>query len=551
MIRFSYWLFLMLFSSSLLAQQLVQWDSVALANQLFKDVSYLSDDKLEGRGTGTNGEKKAYRYLIEGFESAGLKPAGINGWLQPFEVTSSVQLLKIKLQNAGNQLVATPASFSGQGRFKNAEAIYCGQALLHQSDADWLKINLTGKVALIDAAMPEPANPHSALNAQNDLEARAKKAQQLGAVAVVFFALDSSTNLPSSQLKRNSGLQIPVFVLSALQKSVPQGYYSGSIQLKREIRTGHNVVAMLDRGAPTTVVIGAHYDHLGFGETGGSLHANHEHEKAIHNGADDNASGTAGLLALARRLANANQLQQNYLFIAFSGEEMGLLGSNFYTKNPTIDLKQVSYMFNMDMIGRIKQNEPILGLNGVGTSPIWMQTADTTGLFGVKVKTTASGTGASDHTSFYLKDIPVIHFFSGTHADYHKPSDDIEKINVGGMVMIMKYMEDMILKLDGKGKLPFTKTKDEENTPRQLKVTLGIMPDYLYEKEGVKVDGVSPGKPGELAGLKAGDIIMKLGDYPTTDMQGYMKALGLYKKGDSVNCEVLRDGKRMSLKVAF
>lgn len=551
MIRYSLLLGLLVWSVSGYCQRAASWDSSSLAKQLFNNVSYLSDDRLEGRGTGTQGEKKAYQFIIKSFQNAGLKPAGINGWLQPFEVTASVALRKFSFSVNDKLLAASAASFTGEGEIRNLPLVNCGYAFLHENQTDWAQLHLNGKVAIINAAMPEPNNPHSALNGRNDLESRAKKAQLEGAAAVVFYATDTLTALPSTKLRKSSGIGIPVFVVTAIQSTAPAGNISGRIVLKKEVRTAHNVIGFVDRGAPTTVVIGAHYDHLGYGETGGSLHANHEHEKAIHNGADDNASGTAGLMALAHRVANLPNLKQNYLFIAFSGEEMGLLGSNYFTKFPTIDLKQVAYMFNMDMIGRLKSAEPILGLNGVGTSPVWMQVADTTGRWGVKVKTSASGTGASDHTSFYLKDIPVIHFFSGTHSDYHKPSDDIEKINIGGMVMIMNYMDDMIQKLDSKGKLPFLKTKDEDNTPRQLKVTLGIMPDYLYDKEGVKVDGVSPGKPGDKAGMKAGDVILKLGDYTINDMQGYMKALGLFKKGETVPCEVLRGGQKMLLNVSF
>lgn len=551
MIRFTALLLLLVSASLAIAQPATQWDSLTLANQLVKEVRFLADDALEGRGTGTQGEKKAYQHIIKSFKKAGLKPAGINGWLQPFEVTASIRQKKFSLEIDEKIVLARPASFTGEGKIKDVELVSIGKGLVTEHPDHLNFSKLSGKVACIDAALPEPNNPHSAVNAQNDIESRAKKAIKHGAVAVVFYAADSVTELPNAQLRRTGGLQVPVFILSGIQSIPPEGLISGEILLQKEVRTGHNVIGLLDRGAANTVVIGAHYDHLGFGETGGSLHANHEHEKAIHNGADDNASGTAGLVALAHRLASQQLLQQNYLFIAFSGEEMGLLGSNFFTKNPTIDLHQVSYMFNMDMIGRLKSPENVLGLNGVGTSPWWMQVADTTGKWGLKVKTTASGTGASDHTSFYLKDLPVIHFFSGTHSDYHKPSDDFEKLNIGGMVLILRYMEDMIHQLDGRGKLPFTKTKDEENTPRQLKVTLGIMPDYLYDKEGVKVDGVSPGKPGEKAGLKAGDIIVKLGDFATTDMQGYMKALGLLKKGETVPCELIRNGQKMVINVTF
>ena len=186
--------------------------------------------------------------------------------------------------------------------------------------------------------------------------------------------------------------------------------------------TGRNVVAYIDHNAPRTVIIGAHYDHLGYGDFG-SLHRG---EREIHNGADDNASGVAVMIDLARKLKNANK-NNNYLFIAFSGEELGLLGSNYFVKNPTINLEDANLMINMDMIGRLKEDKT-LAVYGVGTSPVLKGAIDASNK-GFKLKENQSGVGPSDQTSFYLNDIPVLHFFTGQHEDYHKPSDDPEKLN--------------------------------------------------------------------------------------------------------------------------
>jgi Zn-dependent M28 family amino/carboxypeptidase len=308
--------------------------------------------------------------------------------------------------------------------------------------------------------------------------------------------------------------------------------------------TGRNVIAFLDKKADKTIVIGAHFDHLGMGGQG-SLHRG---EEAIHNGADDNASGTAGLLALAAILKH-QALNNNILFIAFSGEENGLWGSNYFVKNPTLDLKSVNYMINMDMVGRLNA-EKSLAINGVGTSPSFSPILNQLNTEGLKLVTSESGVGPSDHTSFYLQDVPVLHFFTGQHEDYHKPGDDSEKINYQGLVSIMRYISRLVTELDNSPKLAFTKTKDSSDTPR-FTVSMGVVPDYLYDGKGMRVDGVSEGKPAQVAGLQKGDIVVQLGDTLVSDMMGYMKALSTFKKGDSTKVIVEREGKKIEVTVTF
>jgi Zn-dependent M28 family amino/carboxypeptidase len=308
--------------------------------------------------------------------------------------------------------------------------------------------------------------------------------------------------------------------------------------------TGRNVIAFLDKKASKTVVIGAHFDHLGMGGEG-SLHRG---DSAIHNGADDNASGTAALLALAN-IFQHEALQSNLLFIAFSGEENGLWGSNYFVKNPTIDLKTVNYMINMDMVGRLNA-EKSLAVHGVGTSPSFSPALDPINTDGLKLVPSESGVGPSDHTSFYLQDLPVLHFFTGQHADYHKPSDDADKINYEGLVQVVRYISRLISRLDEAPKLAFTKTKDSSDTPR-FTVSMGVVPDYLYDGKGMRVDGVSEGKPAQAAGLLKGDIVLQLGDSTIQDMMGYMRALSVFQKGDSTKVLVERAGKKIEAKVKF
>ena len=310
---------------------------------------------------------------------------------------------------------------------------------------------------------------------------------------------------------------------------------------------GHNVLGMLDFGAPSTIIIGAHFDHLGYGGPG-SLFSG---KPTIHNGADDNASGVAALLRLAQYLKEGSARNNNYLFIAFSGEEYGLYGSKHVAANPPLPLTSVNYMLNMDMVGRLR-DERVLAINGTGTSPIWKEVLNDIQVDSIQIKTSDSGVGPSDHTSFYLKDLPVLHFFTGQHTDYHKPSDDSENINYEGLYSVTNFIIELIEKLDAKEKLTFTKTKDESQTKvSSFKVSLGVMPDYVNNGDGMRVDAVLEGRAGEKAGLKNGDIIIQMGDMKIKDIYGYMEALGKFKKGETTTMIVKREGKEVELTVTF
>jgi hypothetical protein len=316
-----------------------------------------------------------------------------------------------------------------------------------------------------------------------------------------------------------------------------------------EDRTGKNVLGYLDNGAETTVVIGAHYDHLGHGGAGSRA----VNDNSVHNGADDNASGTAALFYIAEQLKNnSNAKNNNYLFMAFSGEELGLVGSKFLVENPTFDMESVNYMLNMDMIGRLNE-ERVLAVNGAGTSPLWKPTMEKIEVGNIEVKTSDSGVGPSDHTSFYLADKPVLHFFTGQHEDYHTPKDDSELVNYVGLRDVSDFIVALIENLDGEGKLEFTKTKDESEGRRaaSFKVSLGVMPDYVHNGDGMRVDGVIDGRPGAKAGMQKGDVIIQIGDLKVNDIYDYMEGLSNYNAGDKTKVKVLRDGEEVELEVVF
>ncbi len=316
-----------------------------------------------------------------------------------------------------------------------------------------------------------------------------------------------------------------------------------------EEKKANNVIGFLNNKALYTIVIGAHYDHLGLGHDHNSLDANPEGK--IHNGADDNASGTAGVIELANYFTNNKIVEPfNFLFICFSGEELGLLGSKKYIENPDIDLKSVDYMINMDMIGRLNDSTKKLLVYGVGTSPVWVPLIDSL-KSNFHIIKDSSGIGPSDQTSFYLKDIPVLHFFSGQHSDYHKPSDDENKINYKGEVEILDYIIATIEKTYHYPKLTFSKTRNPDMGRSSFKVTMGVMPDYTFEQEGMRIDGVTDGKPASKAGLQKGDIVIRLGNHNVKNVQEYMKALSNFKKGDATEVEVIRDTKKMVLPLTF
>ena len=302
---------------------------------------------------------------------------------------------------------------------------------------------------------------------------------------------------------------------------------------------GTNVIAFLDRKSDKTIVLGAHYDHLGDDGRGSSLDANPQGK--IHNGADDNASGSAGLIELAR-LISTQKLLKNYnvLFAWFSAEEAGLIGSKYLCNHFPLKLESVKLMVNLDMIGRLNDSTRALTMMGMGTSPVFGPSLNECNSYNFKLVMDSSGTGPSDHTSFYLKNIPVLAFFTGTHSDYHKPGDDIEKINFQGESDVLSFVLKVLNKCTGLKDIPFTPTKTKANTAASFKVTMGVMPDYSFSGPGLRIDGVTDGKPAAKADFKAGDIILKIENFDVKDIYSYMEILGKFKKGDKPFVSVKR-----------
>lgn len=321
-----------------------------------------------------------------------------------------------------------------------------------------------------------------------------------------------------------------------------------SLEVKES--NGRNVIAFLDNKASKTIIIGAHYDHLGLNEHNNSTKTNSKGE--IHNGADDNASGVSGVLELARIYSqNKTKENANYIFALFSGEEDGLIGSKKMAETLKKLYPNVVAMINMDMIGRLDAKKEMT-VGGVGTSPEFSKMVEKNKPAGFNITLDESGIGPSDHTSFYLKNIPVLFFFTGTHSDYHKPSDDEDKINYYGVSNIVNYVFRMANDISNQENTLFTKTKNSTAKSRpKYKVTLGLMPDYTDHGDGLHVDGVTDDRPAQVAGIKEGDIITKIGTCDIKEVYTYMECLAKHNVGDVTEVTFIRNGETKKVTVTF
>ncbi len=541
-----------------------------VVKQMKNDLSYLASDQLEGRLTGSSGEMRSSLYIADLFKQYKISPKGNDSgsYFQTFSI------IKMRIAQGQSIMLWTEKDEKKYGLKSNKGEFYplaqsCNHDSLNETAVYQAGYGITapefnyndyadttgirGKVFVIRLGSPESGNAHGRYEPYESLTYKVDQAIKMGARGVVFVNVNPNIEAPKGQLDRTvKPRNIPVVYANGLQPSILNAKsISFSVNIAQINSTAHNVIGMIDNHKAKTIIIGAHQDHLGYNEFGGSRDPK---SGQIHNGADDNASGVSMILSLAKQIKkNKKWRQHNYVFIAFSGEEQGLLGSNHFVKHPSIDLKTVLYMLNYDMVGRLDSVKKTLMVYGVGTSPAWKTALASvqTDSSQIKIKTTESGTGSSDHTSFYYANIPVLHFFTGQHHDYHTPSDDETKINYGGMLQVYNISLDVMKALNTTNEMPFTATKSEESEKMSFKVTLGIMPDYVFDGVGLRVDGVNLGKPGEKAGLLKGDIIIKMGDYSISNIQDYMKSLGQFKKGQTTTIEVKRGNDTKTLEVTF
>ncbi|HBE41400.1 MAG TPA: aminopeptidase [Bacteroidales bacterium] len=558
--------------------------------ELRNHIKYLSSDNLKGRLTGSEGDSLAAEYIRNELISYGLVPLSGDGF-QRFSVTGRL------IPGKDNSLIINsrqyifekdfmPFAFSS-GSAEESEIVFAGYGFAINEDSlkwdDYQDIDVNHKWVLILRADPEADKSISPFIPYSSDRGKALLAKDLGAAGVLlvsgasFDPLDTFESLnpsdfpvgmPALRIKR----EVADLILSARNTTVtelekrlgesgkPYSFRTGikvsaTTEIIREMSATRNVVMMLPGEDEVLkneyVILGAHYDHLGMGGKGSS--SMFGDTLAVHPGADDNASGVGLMLELAEKFASTKgSHKRSMIFIAFSGEELGLLGSKYFAENPGIDLSKVNAMINLDMVGRLSESK-VLQISGVGTAEGLKElvtAVNDTSLLSLAFSD--EGSGRSDHTSFYGKNIPVLFYFTGAHSDYHKPGDTWDLINYTGMVSVSNLIYQVTSELARKPeRLQFMESGPKPETIRSIRkksVTLGIMPDFAgIVKEGMRADEVYPGRPGALGGMKKGDIIIAINGKSVNNIQDYMIRMGQVKYGQQITVEVLRDNKKISL----
>jgi len=576
-----------------------------------KDITFLASEECEGRGVQTKGIEKAADYIANTFKEAGLKPGGVEGtWFQPFSIAGGNATLgetnTATLRGPADQTTDLKmgkdfnvSGLSGTGKV-NADVVFVGYGITDADKKydDYKDIDVGGKWVVVIRKAPRAESKTEAMYPTNDpknsLVYKIENATQHRAAGVIFVsdratAKDTDDLMDFNYTSRGGAGEFPVLhfkraVLETMlagseakklsdiedlidKESKPQSIalknwkISGQTMVKRTIIQAKNVVGVLEGAGPLaneTVIIGGHYDHLGRGEVG-SL-AKKEDAKLIHFGADDNGSGTTGVLELARRFgAIKNRQGRRIVFMAFSGEERGLVGSAHYAnKEPLFPLKDTVFMLNLDMIGRLrpdnKTNLDALEVGGTGTAEgLDAMIMKLNEKYKFQLKKSPGGMGPSDHASFYPKQIPVFFFFTGLHPQYHRPSDTLETLNIEGLKKVVDICEDIILEVS-----------TQPQRPKYLKVAGGLNPGSRAavpsirfqpgnyndaEEKGVLVGDVTEGGPAEKGGLKKDDFIVEIAGRKVKDMDGYMAAMSLQKAGQPVEFIVDRSGKKVKITI--
>ncbi len=589
-----------------------QTDVKSLEELLKSHVRFLASDELEGRYPGTRGIAEAANFIEEQFKLIGVEPIN-NSYRQRFPVTIGYDINdnnkvsfevvvpkigvppeKLKPMSRSWQVKTDwmPAHFSDDGSI-SGEMVFVGYGItakdLNYDDYDG--IDVKGKIVILLTDTPDGDDPNSKFAPYAKLRTKLINAREKGAVGMIIVKINSdSANvfepLIYEPAARNSGMIAIQANRNSIAKffpresnlfpteleinktkkpksfPIPNAKVFITVELTNKNVMTDNIVGII-RGRNSAnhhFVIGAHYDHLGWGGPT-SLHVERKNVyggkiKEIHRGADDNASGVAGLIELAK-IFKENPTNRDILLISFSAEELGLKGSQYYVDNPLLPLDNLDFMINLDMIGRLRDNN--LNVFGAGTSPLFNGLLDSLSIVdSIRITRSQGGFGPSDHSSFYKKDIPVLMFITGVHEDYHKPSDTWDKINYKGMVHVLRFIESMIRNIDKTpGKLPFTQTDDvAENTQRQHSAYsnapwFGIIPNFEDSPLGCKISGTSPGSPAHKAGLSENDIITKFGNTTVKNLHDLTYSLRQYKAGDKVLVKYIKasDNKEYTVEV--
>ncbi|MEE4177938.1 MAG: M20/M25/M40 family metallo-hydrolase [Bacteroides sp.] len=536
-------------------QQAFDFSDEGVLERLKKDINTLADERMEGREAGTPGERMAAEYIAMRMREAGLKPM-ING-----SFFQEVPFPGDFIEGPDNYLVIEGVTFTFNEDFfalpntgnaaVNAPAVYASFGLEGVEGIDNYKDlgSIEGRVVVLEYYSPEGLNEKLGISAREALAQKLELAVKKGAAGIILVNTLSWQSDPRISLRMDVPREaIPVVYGSERVKDAILAAAGVEVllstELEREMHTGYNVAGYWDNGAPTTVVIGGHFDHLGYGGSGSRSPGEH----VIHPGADDNASGTAGMLEAARYLVQSDLKKHNYVFIAFTAEEKGLIGSRYFAESDAYDMSKVNYMLNFDMLGRLTDYN--LSLIGTGTTPSWETVIDRVAPEHFNIRKSPGGLGGSDHTAFYLKDIPVLFFFTGIHDDYHRPGDTPEKVNYQGTLEIMKFTYDLMRVLEEEERLAFTPTQSNDTRRRRTEgVTLGLMPDHVYSGEGLKIQAVIDDRPAQKAGIANGDVVIRIDEEEIREIQTYMRALGNLKAGSKAMITVKRGEEEMTFEV--
>ncbi len=578
------------------------------AENLRSEVNYLASERLDGRMTGTKGAQLAADYIVGQLRQAGLEPlAQSRDYFQPFQFNSGVRVVTnqnhlMVLPTGGVPVLfevekdLRPLSFTANGEV-SGEVLFAGYGLFVPGKGgegydSYAGLDATNKIVLVLRYVPEEVAPkrRQELNRYAGLRYKAMLARERGAKAVLFVTGPNSPNAGElAGLSFDSSLAGSGIVGVSISSNVASAILSGAGQDLKQIqsdldrenphagggfaisnvqvrvsatvehlkKTDRNVLAVLPppKGRTEFVMVGAHYDHLGHGESGGMQRQGEEGQ--IHYGADDNASGTAVVLELAAVLAsekarNPNAFERGLIFAFWSGEELGLIGSSFFVEHPVGRLSNIVAYVNFDMVGRLSENK--LLLQGVGSSPTWRRLAEKRNVAaGFNLVLQDDPYLPTDVTAFYPKEIPVLSFFTGSHDDYHRPTDTAGKINYEGMQRIAQFARGLLDDLAKKSDRPAYAKVEQSNagagTRENLRAYLGTIPDYAAEVAGVKLSGMRGGSPAEKAGLKGGDIIIGLGGQKIANIYDYTYALDAARIGQPVALEIMRAGQHLTLRI--
>jgi hypothetical protein len=569
-----------------------QAEAEITSDELKQHVGYLASDDLRGRLPGTKGGWQAAEYIAGEYQKAGMKLLADDGF-QYFDVVTAVEagkgnFLKTHDLDAILRVDFTPISFSKNGQL-SATVAFVGYGFQIENDSlkwdDYEGVDVDGKWVIILRGEPDKENSNSSFSSAGIRE-KVLTAKDNGAGGVLLVSapgfdekdqlmrmfFDKTTadaGVPVFHIKRyiaDSLLAASSHTISSLENKITENESPFSFQsevvldgssevIHKKVQT-QNVVGMIEGSDPVLkdeiIVIGAHYDHLGMGGPGSG--SREPKTDAVHNGADDNASGVAGIIEIAERLsAGKNELKRSIVVVAFGAEEMGLLGSKYFVNNPIIDLDKVVAMFNFDMIGRLNDKNSI-AIGGTGTS---VESEDLLNKYldeyGMKASFSREGFGPSDHASFYAEDITVFFISTGAHQDYHTPQDDIEFINFEGQKSVSDFSFELIMDVANRDeRLTYQEAgaKSRSKQGPRFKVTLGIVPDFASsENDGLGVGGVSTGGPADKAGMLKGDVIVAMDGMEVASIYDYMARLKKFKAGQIITVDVIRDGKKVVLLV--